>query len=369
MKENALTLAVRNRADIADRGMMRLADARLHAQKKLEEQLESNQAKTAATGAEVKFAEKDAEAAENSLAKTKAKPPAAWKLAYQSIISDAKAAADGTDKKYDPQAIRAEKFARIRARADKMTEKMKKMWNIKTEPEEAAGDDHDEVHNQELAKLHAREADAHAMDATMAAQRVSHIDAQMTVASAGEMPGLQTAMDKAKAEERAANKRAEESLAKARAASSAGGAEGQAVEARSEAKAAQEKLKADQEHAQDELQRQAAAARQASADAQKENAAEVAKAGGHATVSAPQPAAPQVDPEATKAAAMKAAATELEHQGGVNSHPHVRAIHTKSVTAIAKDTFRELIGQNKMGSTFGNEHVGHEEDEVRELED
>merc|ERR1712100_524271 len=281
------------------------------------------------------------------------KPPAAWKLAYQSIISDAKAAADGTDKKYDPQAIRAEKFARIRARADKMTEKMKKMWDIKTEPEEAAGDDHDEVHNQELAKLHAREADAHAMDTTMAAQRVSHIDAQMTVASAGEMPGLQTAMDKAKAEERAANKRAEESLA----------------EARSEAKAAQEKLKADQEHAQDELQRQAAAAMQASADAQKENAAEVAKAGGHATVSAPQPVAPQEDPEATKAAAMKAAATELEHQGGINSHPHVRAIHTKSVTAIAKDTFRELIGQNKMGSTFGNEHVGHEEDEVRELED
>merc|ERR1712072_1342939 len=255
------------------------------------------------------------------------KPPAAWKQAYQSIVSDAKGAADGTDnKKYDPQAIRAEKFARIRARADAMTKKMKKMWDIKTEPDEAAGDDHDEVHNQEIAKMHARQADAHAMDATMAAQRVSHIDAQMAVANPGEMPGLQTAMDKAKAEERAANKRAEESLAKAKAASSAGGAEGQAVEARSEAKAA-----------------------------------EVAKAGGHATVSAPQPVAPQEDPEATKAAAMKAAATELEHQGGINSHPHVRAIHTKSVTAIAKDTFRELIGQNKMGSTFGNEQVGQEE--------
>merc|ERR1712072_2234 len=187
----------------------------------------------------------------------------------------------------------------------------------------------------------------------MAAQRVSHIDAQMAVANPGEMPGLQTAMDNAKA----------------KAASSAGGAEGQAVEARSEAKAAEEKLKADAEHAQDDLQRQAAASRQAAADAQKENAAEVAKAGGHATVSAPQPVAPQEDPEATKAAAMKAAATELEHQGGINSHPHVRAIHTKSVTAIAKDTFRELIGQNKMGSTFGNEQVGHEDDEVRELED
>lgn len=363
VQQNALTLAIRQREDTADQGMMALTDARLRAQKETEQRLEANRAAIAAKDSEVNFSEKDAEAAENEVAKSKPKPPAAWRKMYNSVIKKARTsdedAEEASKAAFNPQTIRAEKFARIRARADMMTAKMKEQWGAPKE-DSTPSSNADELANQATAKNYAKEAEEHALAASQAAQKVTSLESQLSIA--GDSPiaaSLRAQVAQAKSDERVARKKADESLSNARQAAAAAGIEGQRVEAKSEARAKQEKLKAEQAAAEDELERQAAKAAAAAAEAKKKAALAAVNAGGKVK----EESVVVRDAEAEKAAAVKAAAGELEHVG-IENHPEVRAIHSKSVTQVAKDTFKELIGGGHMDKTFGGGQK-----EVSELSD
>jgi len=294
-----------------------------------------------------------------------------WVGFYKNIVENAKQVSDsvltGKAPPGKPKTVeRAEKTQAIIMKAHKAIAKMKKMDAVEVVK---AGPTADEVVQQEKTRELASIAEEHSKAAAAASKKVSDLSAAIAAAAVADKAGLQSQLQAAKQAEIAATTQAEASVEAAKVASATGGDEAKALETKAESAAEQTKLKAENDAATLKLEavtreavagaasakaQAAASDAQAAADsgdaegaqaaAQKMTEAKTVENAEAINANIAATTAASVDTTATAAAAAGAAAKQLE-KVGVDNMPEVSALHEQSVTEIAKDHFKELIGR------------------------
>lgn len=373
---SALSDARRNVEDVTATANNEIAEAR--AQLKTDE--ENYYAQLEAEHQKEKLATEErtqaAESAGNAQAAVLPPKNGEWVGFYKNIVQNAKQTADsvltGKAPPGKPRSVeRAEKTQAIILKAHSAIAKMKKMDAAQVV--EKPGATADEIAQQEKTRELAAVAEEHSKEAAAASKKVADLTAATAAADAAGKAGLQSQLQNAKQEEVAATTKAESSLEAAKVASATGGEDAKALETKAEAAAEQTKLKAENDAAALKLEEETrkaaadtAAAKvqaaandaQAAADsgdaagaeaaAQKMSEAKVAENSEAVNAQVAAASAASVDTTATAAAAAGAAAQQLE-QVGVDNMPEVSALHEQSVTAIAKDHFKELIAAKASG--------------------